>query len=519
MSCCKTCLYCARALPKERVKSLVSRLLSERKQIKICQRCFLCHSIVLCKTCNKCQKCCLKSACRGQTSKLLANLADTGNHQDIPPTRGVGHLNRFQGHLLPYTNTGTIQEISKISCPRSDIPVQRTSFRSVHSTLGVHCSSKGGETDGHTQGYKNPPVPRWLVGESHIPPGLSPAYSGCSENMPRTRLAGEFRKIRTGAKAGLRLCRLPVRPQGRSGPTDTRPLAESSGQNTRNTVTTGLSGPAVHVSDRFTNNHRKATSPRPTSYEIHTVASQKQLEGTRVTRKGDSNTKVLAHTFILVAARGQHPHRPTITPDKTCSANLYRHMKRRVERSLKRKHCKRHLVPSGKQAAYKLPRTQGSLSSLKRVPRLLHTQDSTCSNRQHHSCVIHKQRRRHEVGPTLCSTMENLDLVHQKSSNSQSPTHYRPAECGSRQAIQTRPDHPNRVVSPSGGLPSNIQQVILASNRPIRNEVQQQVALVCVTGTRSPGHCSGRTKSSMGGSGCICLPTSSHLGQSGEEVA
>ena len=25
---------------------------------------------------------------------------DTGNHQDIPPTRGVGHLNRFQGCLL-----------------------------------------------------------------------------------------------------------------------------------------------------------------------------------------------------------------------------------------------------------------------------------------------------------------------------------------------------------------------------------------------------------------------------------
>ena len=72
---------------------------------------------------------------------------DTGNHQDVPPTRGVGHLNRFQGRLLPYTNTGTVQEISEISCPGSDIPIQSTAFRSVHSTLGVHCSSKGGETE------------------------------------------------------------------------------------------------------------------------------------------------------------------------------------------------------------------------------------------------------------------------------------------------------------------------------------------------------------------------------------
>ena len=53
--------------------------------------------------------------------------------------------------------------------------------------------------------------------------------------------------------------------------------------------------------------------------------------------------------------------------------------------------------------------------------------------------MIHKQGRRHEVGPTLCPTMENLDPVYQAASNSQSPTHSRPAERGSRQAIQTRP--------------------------------------------------------------------------------
>ena len=45
-----------------------------------------------------------------------------------------------------------------------------------------------------SQGYKNPPVPKRLVGESHIPPGLSPAYTRSSENMPKIKLAGEFRK-------------------------------------------------------------------------------------------------------------------------------------------------------------------------------------------------------------------------------------------------------------------------------------------------------------------------------------
>ena len=58
---------------------------------------------------------------------------------------------------------------------------QGPAIRFVHSTLGVHRDPKGGETDGHTQGFKNPPVPRRLVGESQIPPGLSPTYTGTSK--------------------------------------------------------------------------------------------------------------------------------------------------------------------------------------------------------------------------------------------------------------------------------------------------------------------------------------------------
>ena len=111
--------------------------------------------------------------------------------------------------------------------------------------------------------------------------------------------------------------------------------------------------------------------------------------------------------------------------------------------------------------------------------------------------------------------MENLDLVYQETSS----THSRPAARGSRQAIQAKPDHPNGVVSPSRGFPNNMQQVAPAKNRPICHEVQQQVASGCVTGTGSPGHSSGCTRSAMGGSGRIRLRTTSHIGQSGVEVA
>ena len=247
---------------------------------------------------------------------------DTGNHQNIPPTRGVGHLSRFQRCLLPHTNTRTIQEIPTIPCPGPDLSVQSTALWSVHIAHGVHCVSKGGETDGHTPGYKDPPVPRRLVGESQVLSNLSPAHPKLSPNMPGTRLGGEFREIRTGTQTGLRLCRLPVRPQ--------------SVTSTNTFVTTGLSGPAVHVPDRSSNSHRKASSPRPTTHETHTVASQKQLEGPRISREDYPSTKDPASSFTMVAKGRQCASRLTVTPSKACAANFYRRIKRRVGRSLKR---------------------------------------------------------------------------------------------------------------------------------------------------------------------------------------
>ena len=144
---------------------------------------------------------------------------NAGNHQDVPPIRGVGHLNRFQGRQLPHPNTGTVQEIPQISCPGSDIPIQSTALWPVHSTLGVYGNSQRSKSDGYTQGYKNPPVPRRLVGESQIPPGLSSTHTGTSENLPELGVAGQSGEIRAGTQTDLQFRRLPVRPPVRSGPT------------------------------------------------------------------------------------------------------------------------------------------------------------------------------------------------------------------------------------------------------------------------------------------------------------
>ena len=117
-------------------------------------------------------------------------------------------------------------------------------------------------------------------------------------NVSATRLAGELREIRTGAQTRLQFYRLPVRPQIRSGPADSISVAEPSRENAETAIRTGLPGPGIHVLDRFANSYGKASSSRPTSYETHSVASQKQLEGTRITGKGDPNPQVFEPKYL-----------------------------------------------------------------------------------------------------------------------------------------------------------------------------------------------------------------------------
>ena len=83
-------------------------------------------------------------------------------------------------------------------------------------------------------------------------------------NVSATRLAGELREIRAGVQTRLQFYRLPVRPQIRSGPADSRSMVEPSRENAKTAIPTGLPGPGIHVLDRFANSYRKASSSRPT---------------------------------------------------------------------------------------------------------------------------------------------------------------------------------------------------------------------------------------------------------------
>ena len=255
---------------------------------------------------------------------------DPRDNKNLPTGRGVGHIHRFQRRLLPHTNSQSVKEVHAFSPPGSVLPVQSPTLWPIHSPHGVHSGGQRGQTHGSSEGYKDPPVPRRLAGESLYLTHLSPAYSNPSHTVPGARVAGEQGKIRTGSQTGLQLRRLPVRPERGQGQTNRRSLADLDRQDQIHNVGSVLPGPTIHVPHRPAHSNRKTSPLRASSHETHTVALEKQLEGPRVTGKGDTGPQVPSPPPEVVAGGKQCASRSTITPSKTCSANLYRRIKRRV---------------------------------------------------------------------------------------------------------------------------------------------------------------------------------------------
>ena len=132
------------------------------------------------------------------------------------------------------------------------------------------------------------------------------------------------------------------------------------------------------------------------------MASQKQLEGTIITRKGDPSPQVPAPPFTMVAEGRQGTYRPTITPNKTCSANIYRRINRRVGA-----HLNEHTA--GGTGSLPGSRLHINYLELKAVFLALKEFQDLCSNK-----IV--------LVATLCPTMENLDLVYQETSDSKPDT-------------------------------------------------------------------------------------------------
>ena len=244
-------------------------------------------------------------------------------------------------------------------------------------------------------------------------------------------------KVGTGTQTGIRICGLQVRPLSRLGQSDPEPLGVTATEGSVHSRPTFLQSQDLYVTNRYPDSNRKAGTPGTSPHEANPVASQKTLEGSRISGKRDSSPKVSSPEPTMVDQGDQCLTRSTSAPLASCHSNIYSRLKRRLGCSLRRLYNKRCLVSARKPPSHKFPRTEGGLAGLEKVPAPSARKGGANCYRQHHSCGIHQQGGRYEVRLTLCPSLAAPVLVQSETGCSKGQAHSWLSKCDCRQVVTT----------------------------------------------------------------------------------
>ena len=246
------------------------------------------------------------------------------------------------------------------------------------------------------------------------------------------------------------------------------------------------------------------------------MALEEQLEGTRITRKGDSSPQVAPLPFMVVAGGKQCATRSTITPTKTCSANFYRRIKRRWGA---------HLNEHTARGTWSLPESKLHINHLevKEVFLALKEFQDLVSNNivplatDNTTVVAYINKEGGMKSVSLCALLWRILSWCTKKQVTLHACHI-PSRLN---VIADKLFRLGQTIQTEWSLYPEVFQAICSWWH------QPQVDLFTTRFNnchslchrfQTPGMGSGCTQSVLGRSGPICLPTSSHLGQSGGEV-
>ena len=430
----------------------------------------------------------------------------------------MGHLAGFQRRLFPHSNKPPVTEISQVSLLGSNLSIHSSPLWPVDGSVGVYKGGQRGETDGSGSGYSDPPIPRRLVTESPLPGNVPTSYPDPLGPLSLSGMGGQQGQIRADSSTNLRLRRLSFRPIPRSGQTHPGKVEGSVSENQPSPGSRVLYGQAVHVPYRPSHSHRKASGLGTVTHETHSMASKKALACPRILGKGHPNPIISSCPSEVVVGPSQGAVRPTFTPTSARPPTVYRRIKRRLGRALRRLSGKRPLVKVRKRLAHQFAGAKSSPPGLKTFRAIVLQPDSSCLHGQHHCGLLHQQGGGYEVRLSLCSPLETDALVQPKANCPEGQTYSGASECHSRQTVPTQSGDTDRMVPPPGGFYSVMPALAPPVSGPVCHPVQSQAPQVCITDSRPISLGGGCLKPPLGKSGCLRLSADGSPPPGGDET-
>ena len=321
-------------------------------------------------------------------------------------------------------------------------------------------------------------------------------------------LGREPQKIGTGTQADFQFCRLSVRFGSQAYPGK---VGSTQLQDQFSAREDQLLGSRTHVLDRPSHRDKKAGDIGSPPYEANTMAPEEPLAHPGVLREGHPNSPIPSPPPTVVVKGGKRSVRSAFAPPSSHGSDLYRCIKRRLGHTFRRLYRKRRLACAGKQASHRFSGIESGIVGPKSFRISLPGSGSPGCYRQYYRGSLHQQGRRHAFRVPMCPPVETSVLVQSQGNLPESTSHSGPTQCDGRQAVPAPSSHPDGMVPSPGSLHSDLSQMAPSQTGLVCDQVQLQATPVHVPSLRPQGVGRGCLKPLLGGSGSVCLSSSSSV--------
>ena len=431
----------------------------------------------------------------------------------------VGHVVGFHGCLLPCTHSQEVKEVPQVLLVQPSLPVPSVADGSVHVSSNLHQAYQSSEGVCSEEGSVFAPVYRRLVGACQRSTGVEEPHRDGKACGRASGLHHQCEKVRVGTQSGLCLPRVElqvrsgcccsfrreveeVAEEHRAFPEQRSSAGQSVAEPDRENGFSGLCGQAGHASCEAVSSRAEGS-----------VVTEDRLS----TGCGGHEQRVV-EPVGMVERKKKHHAGCAFPQGEASSTGVHGCKYLRLGRlSESGGVCGRQVVSTGEKLAHQLAGDVGCMEHAEGIQRESGREDSTGSVGQLDSGELHTAGRGNEVQAAVGADHGSVQLGRDGGDLSTLSAHRRQTQRSGGLHLERGTSAANGVDVASAGVERSVVLLGQASDRLVRDALQQQDAVVCVPDPRSTGLGSGCSVDRLEQLVCIRIPPNSDHQVSSQE--
>ena len=436
---------------------------------------------------------------------------DGTNSVGLSEKRGLVDLPGYEGCLLPYSYSSSVQEVPEICIQREGFSVQGPMFRAQHGSPSFHQGVSSTEQDSAFGRIQDSPVLRRLVSAGQD-----------------TRRGVESEKVFIGTSTGIRhnnksrkVTFGPVSVFGVPGDSDRHYsfLGFSSQETNRQGIMSVqrilvLRTNACKILAKLTGAYVITGKVCPwcqVAHEEVSILPKESLEK-RLSAQGcfSPSASKAERRSSLVARQRKVGEGSVSGPETARPLPIHRCIQEELGCDSGSDSFVRKVEREGVQGAYKQTGVKSNLLCIEGIGEGSNRKGYSCVCGQYHCAFICKETRRHQVMGSVPSSGGNVSMVGGTRHYSNSQVCPRKDQCGGRHPEQRGADHPHRMDFECTGLRETVEIMGSSASRSVCHLSNKETSRVLFSTSGSQCHGSGCFSPIMGKSGRLCLPSFCH---------